>query len=809
MGIGPRIKITVCTRLFAFALVIGGPLVAGIWPLPAAAQSRAEVDIPAGRLSSAIRTLSRQTRVSIASSDKGVRAIRSRPVRGNFTAAQALERLLAGTPFRSVRLQGGGYRVERRPQPRIVPARPARRAVAPAPPPPPPPPPQPIIVEATKRSAASTDYAGGVKVLSLNTPGLLSAAASLDDLLASQPSVSGTALGTGRNKIFLRGIADSSFNGPTQATIGLYLGDQRVIFSAPNPDLRLVDVETVELLEGPQGSLYGAGTLAGLLRVNPRAPDPSALEGEGWVSGAITPGGEDSWDLGGVLNVPLSDAAALRMVGYGGKEGGYIDDPGRNLTNINSTDFVGGRMSLSADLGPDWNLTLSGFGQQIDVDDGQYVDGRLPDLARTDRVAQPFRSRIYGGALTVRGFLGSIEIVSATGMVDNALDTTFDSSVLTQRPRARQAFEETRDIRLLTHETRLSGGDLEGFNWLMGIGALRSRDNVTQLLENVSDAVNDPPPFARQSFELDEIALFGEGTVPISTALSATGGARVLYTWSTGERSFGQNTVVEPRNGPTRMLPALALSWKPLPRMIAYFRAQQGFRTGGVTIERDENGDPDTARFDPDKTRSFELGLRGSTRGKVRVTYGAVLHRSNWDDIQADLIDRNGFPITRNIGNGNVTGLDASLEVEARSGWRFDLAAAYNDSNVNRLAAMNNGIIRTTIPNVPEFAVNARAAREWELGADQKAGAALTARYTGKSFLDLDQQVRQEQGDFGSIDAAAWWGNGDWEVRIEALNLTDTKGNRFAFGNPFNARTEDQRTPLRPFTMRAQVSFKR
>ena len=78
-----------------------------------------------------------------------------------------------------------------------------------------------------------------------------------------------------------------------------------------------------------------------------------------------------------------------------------------------------------------------------------------------------------------------------------------------------------------------------------------------------------------------------------------------------------------------------------------------------------------------------------------------------------------------------------------------------------------------------------------------------------ESFLDLDQQVREEQGDFGSLDAAAWWSDGDFEVRLEALNLTDTKGNRFAFGNPFNARTEDQRTPLRPFTIRAQVSFKR
>jgi len=312
-----------CEACFAaITLALCASLVISVQTTPAAAQARAEVNIPAGRLSSAIRTLSRQTRVSIATADRGLRNIRSRSVRGNLSAGEALRRLLEGTSYRAVSVRAGGFRIERRPPVRRTAVRPARPVATPVPPSPPPPPPQPIIVEATKRSAASTDYAGGIKVLDLATPGLVPAAASLDDLLANVPSVSGTALGTGRNKIFLRGIADSSFNGPTQATIGLYLGEQRVIFSAPNPDLRLVDVEAVELLEGPQGSLYGAGTLAGLLRVNPRAPDPSAAEGEGWVSGAFTPGAEESWDVGGVLNLPVSDDAAFRVVGYGGQEGG-------------------------------------------------------------------------------------------------------------------------------------------------------------------------------------------------------------------------------------------------------------------------------------------------------------------------------------------------------------------------------------------------------------------------------------------------------------------------------------------------------
>ncbi|MEM7780702.1 MAG: TonB-dependent receptor [Pseudomonadota bacterium] len=797
-------------RLGAPALLLAGPVYFLSTPTQLAAQSSsfAEVDfdIPAGRLSSAIRTLSRQARISVATSDRGIRQVRSRSVRGRMNAREALALLLEGTEYRAVSVGVDAYRIERN-LPAPPTARAAPRPAAAAPLPPPPPPPQPIIVEATKRAATPFDYAGGIRLLDLQTPGLLAASASLDEMLASVPSVSGTALGSGRNKIFLRGIADSSFNGPTQATIGLYLGEQRIIFSAPNPDLRLVDMETVELLEGPQGSLYGAGTLAGLLRLNPRQPDSSVFEGEVWAAGATTSGGEESWDVGGVINAPIAENAAIRVVGYGGEEGGFIDDVGqRDLANINSAEFYGGRASFGWDVSPDWSVELNSFAQHTAQDDGQYVDARFSSLARSDRVAQPFSSRIYGGGATVRGYLGSAQLVSSTGLVDNSLDTTFDSSVLTGNP-GRQAFRERREIRLLTHETRLSGGDPESFDWLIGVGAVRNRDEVSQLVTNLS-GMDDPPPFARQRFRLDEIAMFGEGRYRFAPAFSATAGTRLLYTRSTGERSFGPDRVVEPRDGPIRLLPALALSWHPSDEAIVYIRLQQGYRTGGVTIERQPGGDPDTARFDPDTIRSFEIGLRGNTRGPVRLTYGATLHRSDWDDIQADILDAQGFPITRNIGDGKVTGLDASFGLETLDGWRLDLAAAYNDSNVDRLQPMGGGIAQTSIPNVPEFALNVRAAKEWVWGEDESAGMALTGRYTGRSFVDLDPQVRAPQGKFGSLDAAAWWNDGDIELRLEATNLTNTQGNRFAFGNPFTARTERQETPLRPRTVRAQLRFR-
>ncbi len=782
------------------ALLLGLPMAAAIAPTPAFAQANTLVDIPAGRLASAIRTLARQAGISIATRDSGIRSIRSRAVRGAMTPREALDLLLEGTPYRAVALGNGRYRIEKRAlvrSARRVASTTARTAPAPSPPSP------PIIVEASKRTASASDYPGGLSVISIGNPAVAAIGEGLDAALADLPSVNGTALGQGRNKIFLRGIADSSFNGPTQSTIGLYLGEQRLIFSAPNPDLRLYDVEAVELLEGPQGTLYGAGTIAGLLRINPRQPDASDIAASAWAGLGTTHGGGESWDLGGMANLPLGQSAALRLVGYGGEDGGYIDDPSRRLSNINAGSYYGGRAAFSADLGPDWSLELTGFAQKSELEDGQYVDAARSGLTRTDQIRQPFETQIYGGSLTLRGYLGNAELVSTTGMVDHHLRTVFDSSILTGDP-SRQAFRETRDIRLITHETRLSGGDPDHLDWLIGLGALRDRDAMRQLVTNLDG--DNPPPFAELVYRLDEIAAFGEASYHFAPDWSVTAGARVLYTRAEGERSFGPNTVIEPRKGPARVLPALALRYKPSATIMAYARYERGFRTGGVTIERDQNRDPVTALFDPDKVQSYEAGIRAGVGSGRQWQLSLTGHYTDWKDIQADLVDIQGFPITRNIGTGEVLGADASLQWDGSGGWSLALSASVNDTNVDRLLPMG-GVARVRIPNVPDLSLAGRVSKVWDLSGKDRLGLSLAGRYMGKSFLDIDQQVRVEQGDFGAVDAAAWWKKHELQVRIEALNLSNTRGNRFAFGNPFTVRTEDQSTPLRPRTLRIQISL--
>ncbi|MGO1304474.1 MAG: TonB-dependent receptor plug domain-containing protein, partial [Sphingomonas parapaucimobilis] len=140
------------------------------------------------------------------------------------------------------------------------------------------------------------------------------------------PVLTTTSLGPGREKLFVRGIADSSLVGGSQATVGQYLGEIQLNYSAPDPNLALYDIASVELLEGPQGTLYGTGALGGVIRVTPNPPILDRWSGAVGLGATGIAHGGTGGDAMAVLNAPLGDRAALRILGYGSRTPGYIDD---------------------------------------------------------------------------------------------------------------------------------------------------------------------------------------------------------------------------------------------------------------------------------------------------------------------------------------------------------------------------------------------------------------------------------------------------------------------------------------------------
>ncbi len=306
----------------------GAILLAVAVAAPAHAESVA-IDAPAGRAGDAAVAIARQTGTSIVITDQAVsnRRIPRDPgqVFGQERGQEAGQgRRRQGDPGRPDGLAAGRRaregaqarrpgRETRLPGPRGQAAASPRRA---------------RTSSSSARSATSllADYPGEVEMID-GEDLTFGGAGGTEKITQRIPTVSSTHLGSGRNKLFIRGIADSSFTGPTQSTVGQYFGDLRLSYNAPDPDLRLTDLRRVEILEGPQGTLYGAGALGGILRMVPNPPEMGVVGGTAMVGGSATQHGAFGGDASATINLPVAGTAALRVTIDAETRGGYIDKP--------------------------------------------------------------------------------------------------------------------------------------------------------------------------------------------------------------------------------------------------------------------------------------------------------------------------------------------------------------------------------------------------------------------------------------------------------------------------------------------------
>ena len=775
---------------------------------PATAQT-VRFDIPGGRLSVALVRLAEQARITINASDPALARLRSRPLRGTMTARAALDTLLAGSGFT--------YRFVGERVVRIVPAPAARAAPPPRPPPARPPPAAPqiapegplvlpdIIVTASKLGTALDRFAGTVHLIDLAPEdGARFGARGSEAILNRLPMLASTSLGPGRNKIYIRGIADSSFNGPSQSIVGQYLGDVRLTFNAPDPDLHLHDIRRVELLEGPQGTLYGSGSLGGILRLVPNDPDPAGFAGAGSAGLATTRHGGEGRDAHVMVNLPIArDRLAVRAVGYESVEAGYIDDAGRGLSDVNRTRIRGGRAMLLWDAGDDWQIALGGLAQDIVGRDGQYAMRGLPPLTRRSSLAQPFDNDYRLGQVTIRKRWNGIELVSATGIVDHALANRFDATGLagTSGP---QVYEEEVDITLVSTEARLSQPDARGEGWVIGVSLLHDVNRISRSLGPAAA----PTPITGVRNQTREAALFGQYSHRLSGRLVATVGGRLTYSRTAGEPldapdDAADDEAAEPRRTHVRASPTAALTWRPANRLLVYARYQQGFRAGGLAVSPTDGAEaPAVQRFDSDRLTSIEAGFRWGRRDRDRLTLHAALSYASWTDVQADLVDPNGLPFTTNLGDGRIYGLEVEASWRIMPSLTLDAAAFLNDSALSSPRPQFAEAEERDLPNIARTGGRAAAHFRTDLAPSLALAVDGAVRYVGESHLGIGAPTEGEQGGYLEAEIGARLEFGRFGLSLDVTNAAEARGNRFSYGNPFSLADGTQITPLRPRTIR-------
>lgn len=763
---------------------------------PANAMQDVSFNIPAGHLGTALVALGEQGGLTVGVSDPAIAQIETRGLRGRMPVRQALSLLLRGTGYSFAFV--GPHAV------RIVPAatrHPAREAaVAPSAGPSSAPVQEPfpdIIVTASKQGVALDRFGGTVFMVDLGNEdvGRFGARGS-EALLERLPTLASTSLGPGRNKIFIRGVADSSFNGPSQSIVGQYLGDVRLTFNAPDPDIQLYDVQRVELLEGPQGTLYGTGSLGGILRLVPNAPDasgPAASASGGMMTIAH---GDPGGDAAAMVNLPLNPQLAVRAVGFGSLEGGFIDDLGQGRSNVNRVTTYGGRAALLWRPGNDWEVELGGLAQYISGRDGQYTMRGLPPLTRATRFAQPFDNDYQLGQFTIRKRWAGVDLVSATGLVRHSLETRFDATGFPGTS-GTQLFVEDIDISLFSNETRLSQPDAQGEGWVVGWSLLQDTSRIRRSLG---------PPAALQSIagvrnEISEAALFGQFSQPITEGLVGTIGGRLTYSRGSGMPLEVPTKKGEPDRTDVRFSPTVALTWRPGQTVLVYARFQQGFRAGGLAVSAAGSA-TSVQRFESDSLTSYEAGIRFGRGASDRFSFSAAISYARWADIQADLIDSNGLPHTTNLGDGRIYGLEMEAAWRPDASWSFDLGAFLNESALTAPAPAFAAADERDLPNIP--GAGARAAAHFETGLSPAVRLRLDAalRYVGESQLGIGPPLDIKQGGIVEGQIGARLDFGRFGLSLDVDNMFDTRGNRFSFGNPFTVADGRQTTPLRPRTIR-------
>lgn len=739
---------------------------------------------------------------------------------GAFNVDDGLKRLLAGAGCRFRRVAAGTIR--------ILPQ--AKSPLGPGPNPPSGVQPsipsvdvvQEVVVTATKRAAEIDQLPYSVSALgaeALNVAG----ATDIEDVATQLTSLATTNLGPGRDKILLRGLSDGVFTGRTQSLVGLYLDDVPITYNAPDPDLHLGDLEAIEVLRGPQGTLYGSGSMSGVYRIVTHKPDLGEFSGSVRAGGELTTGGAASNQEEGVVNVPIiADRVAARAIVYQDVDGGYISDVDLHLSNVDTSVRTGGRASVLADLDPTWTLNGSFAVQSIKSDDTQYIIPALGRLHRANDVRETSSNDFYQGAVTLEKTADWGDLRSTTSVVRHKFATQSDASnalpLFGSTTSNVGAYDEPSKIDMAVEDlvwTSPGGGRLQ---WLAGFFGSVTRE-TTDAFVRANDANGSPAQVLYQEYRTDhlgEAAAYGEATLSLTQALQATLGARAsfntVHTLSNVEDpQTGRNRLFNGSTPNTDVSPKFALSYRLPDHQLVYLSVEEGHRPGGfntggligTVFLTNKNVAGIHRQFGADELWNYEIGTKLNLfRGRVRLR--SALFYTFWTNIQTDQFLSSGLSYTTNAGDGRDLGFENEADIRLTQHWSVTANALINEPQLTRAApGFTSGV---NLPGVPDLLAGVRTEYQHHLFGQYSGLLSADARYLGRSQLTFDPKITAPMGGYVLARLSAQFVAPRWRLAVFLSNPTNETGNTFSYGNPFNYQQVREVTPQRPRSVRLVLS---
>ena len=803
--------------------MLGGAALACLAGRAEAADARLRFSIPPRSYTDALIDLGLQADISIlgtASCGPGGRVELS----GRYSLREALSRLLDGAPCRYTVVDARTVRIL-----------PAATPQAPAPQPDAPRPPaivSEVVVTATKRPAALDQLPAGVSAISREQ---IQATRAVDvgQTTGQLAGVLTTNLGPGRDKLLIRGLSDGAFTGRTRSTVATYLDDAPINYNAPDPDLRLVDVDRIEVVRGPQGALYGSGSLAGIYRIVTSKPDLErpvfgATAGVSW-----TKGGERSHELEGYVSLPVvKDRVAVRVAAYEDVQGGYLDDVNLRISNVDQTRRDGGRIAIRVRFDEHWRLDALAATQHLRSNDTQYITtamGSAPSNGglhmpmeedgwnsapgeRKSRVREAHNNDFSYGGVTLQGDFDWGSITSSTSYVHHVFSSQYDASdseaviLFPQSSTDLGVYEEATRSNIIVQDVVVRSSGVGRFGWLVGVYGARTIERSPSSLGFLSagPVVATVYTEARKD-RLREYAVYGEGTYEFADGWSVTLGGRVFESrvhttaeieviQSNGPRFFDEARTF---NG---FSPKISLQRQFSNGDLVYALVTEGYRPGGFNSSGFLPVSQPRATFAPDRLRNFELGVK-LRRLDNRLGVRAAAYYDDWANIQTDRYRASGLAYTANVADARIVGLEAELGYDWPFGLSLQVNGLISDSEVRNPNPDFRAPITSELPGVPNASGGLLAVYQRPLSGDFTLRLTGEANYVGYAGLSFDATLPRRMGHYLRSKLAVEVANEHWRLMAYVTNPFDDEGDTFAYGNPFSFGQVRQATPQRPRTV--------
>ncbi len=556
-----------------------------------------------------------------------------------------------------------------------------------------------IIVTATKREVNIQNVAQSISALSsddlkkmraIDMKGVINAFSGVS-MVSSNPQ---------QNEITMRGLTSGTGEWYSDSQVAVYLDEQPMTTASQQVNVRGVDMERIESLQGPQGTMYGSSSQAGTIRYISNKPNHNGISGQLETSYGFTKGGDDSYDLNGHLNIPLiDDQLAMRVVAYQSKDGGYVDNLyGQSLSgNFDNADLVGGvggvdknqnegsiaggRIAFLWEMTDDWSGLLTVVGEQSKYDGHWDTDPSLGDHKITAFADDQSDSKWYSTAFSLTGDLGFAELSAtvthlerdisylhdqnvynqykdktyhtAEGAYANRYDTDYNRSLwFNEQNQERDALE----IRLASlGDSRLSwvaGAFYEDVydDWYAGTVHENLADTPSAAAASGYVAYNqleaeylsDPNVSYANIFErtVQQTALFAEVSYDISDQFTLRVGSRWSeYKRDTSDAFYYPFKLDESENTRSKVddsIHKVALQYQIDDDRMVYALYSQGFRLGGQNGPRAVASGFVNQTYDSDTLDNYELGIKSQWFDN-RLQVNSQLFHMVWSDYQTNI----------------------------------------------------------------------------------------------------------------------------------------------------------------------------